>query len=245
MVATRSPKEVVAFVIGRERIDPDTIAVEQWVEILRGAIKELPINYLRGLRSVKQIIEYDGSHGVARVVKGPFPTLGEQVGGGGRRKIRNNDVFLRCAESGLDQFPHHRGEGFWQNAPRSKKPGARFSEPIPLETEHLLLSREGLLYRLLVSWAPRANWDENHRSSTPCGFWYEADLAKLRLVELDDSGLLTWLSADSEGQLPQTMLVRFHLALRETAEDIRGQYDRIRRKEQVIDGYLNRIGVPL
>ena len=97
MVATRGTDQVVAFVTGEETINPSTICADQWVAILRSVIAELPINYLRGLQSIKQILHYDGPYGVHRVVTSPLPRLWTGTSGTSK-EIRANEVFFNSSD---------------------------------------------------------------------------------------------------------------------------------------------------
>ena len=245
MVTTRgTDQDVVAFVTGQEKIDPAFIQAEQWVPILRAAIKELPVNYLRGLKSVRQILKYDGTFGVERVVNSPLPLLwrardGEVVW----NQIRPNEVFLECAETG-GGFP--QGKYVFETYPTApRKPLDQEGDDESLasiSTGHYLLARDRTLYYLTVSWLPKAQWDEQSMSSTPVRFWYEVDPLSVALEEVDDRKLTTMLAAAHKRTIPQVMLQRFNMALIETANDARGQYDHILQKKQTISGYLDRIG---
>lgn len=245
MVATRgTDQDVVDFVVGKERIDPATIRVEQWVPILRAAIDELPINYMRGLKSIKQILSYDGSYGVERRIDGPLPRLfPEGVDKLPGHEIRPNAVFLECASTG-GGFPN--GKHPFETYPKAPRAAGTFGpntgDLLPLSTGHFLVSRSRKLSYVSVLWHPNEKWEERSMSDTPGEFWYQADLTTLTLMELDDKKLDNLLAAAHERDLPQMMLQRFNLALIETAGDARSQYDHILEKKQTIGGYLDRIG---
>src|SRR3569832_499330 len=103
MVATRGTDQTVSFITGSSRIDPSTIRVEQWVEIVRTAIEEIPINYMRGLRPVKEILqhgemEFNGHTVDFRRVPGSLPSIPIKTHDGTRKLLRANEVFLHCAE---------------------------------------------------------------------------------------------------------------------------------------------------
>lgn len=245
MVATRgTDQDVVDFVTGKERIDPKTIRVEQWVKILRAAADELPINYMRGLRSLKQILYYDGSYSVERRISTPLPRLWmEDSAKYSGNEIRPNAVFLDCAQTG-GGFPSGRlMSEAWEKAPReSVEEGLGRGKLLSLATGNFLLSREKKFCYLSVLWRPMEKWDDQSMSSTPQEFWYQADLNTLAIKELNDKNLDLMLAAAHERTLAQNILQSFNIALVESVSDARGQYDHMLTSKSKIEGYLDRIG---
>lgn len=233
MVATRGIEDAASFVLGNVgTIDPKTIRTEEWVEILRAAVEKLPINYLRGLKSIKQILTHERDIEVRCIVT-EMPKLS--------RTMRPTDVFLDCAAGGDFAYIRPRGPGLqqqWDDAPRKpKEQGGKLS--IPTE-RHILLSRQKKFHYLLVNWIPKEEWSAEYDES-PIKFWYEAHLTTMQLLELDDQQLGDALKGEAN-DMPISMLRSFSIALRNTLEDLSGQRDRILAQKIAFNGYLERLG---
>lgn len=237
MVATRGTDQIVDFITGKSRIDPATIRVEHWVEIIRAVISELPMNYLRGLRPVNLILqhgemEYNGYTVDLKRVPVPLPQIFVTTLDRGTNPLRRNDVFLNCAEVGdfpAGQFASERWKKAIQGAVDGKVP--------VLYISNYLLSRDKKLFYMLTEWTPHERWGDR---DWPDEFWYEAKVTIFE--ELDDKRLDAYLANGPERNVAKRMLHRLHYALGQTAEDIRGQYDHVREKEHLIGGYLDRFG---
>lgn len=241
MVATRSADQgIVDFVTGMTMLGQQAIGVEEWVQILRAAINELPINYMRRLKSIKQILQYDGTYGIARRIDGPLPLLQtRKIDPRDDKYLPPNAVFLDCAET-YENFPSTYSE-----APRATgEYGPNTGELLPIRSRHVLLARDRALYFTSVLWRPQERWDEKSMSDTPEEFWYQIDMNQFELEELSDRELVKLFESTKQWAIPRVMLHRFNSALIETARDVRGQYDRIQEKKQIIAGYLKRIGDP-
>jgi hypothetical protein len=240
MVATRGTDQTVAFITGSSRIDPSTIRVEQWVEIIRAAIDVIPMNYLHGLQSVRQILEhgeaqYNGHGAELRQVSKALPSIPITTLDKSRKLLRHNEVFLHCAEVG--SFPRGQySSDRWVNA----KLGAVGDKVPVLPISNYLLSRQKSLYYMLTEWQPHEEWDERSMRSTPIKFWYEPKVTIFE--ELDDQHLDAYLANGPERGVAKRMLHRIHQALSMTAGDIRGQYDHMREKQHAIGNYLDNMG---
>jgi hypothetical protein len=244
MASTRGTDHVVDFILSKERIDAATIRTEQWVPILRAAVDELPLNYLRGFQSMKQVLAGELPFGndpytVERSLPTPLPSLML-----GDRHMRPNEVFLNCAET-QNRFPCEvRLEDKCGKAPREKnddKFGAR--RLLPITSGNILLSRDKKFYHLFTRWHPKEEWGQSGTHEYLLKFWYEADPDSIFLLELDDRRLENTLAADGYRAVPQAMLQCFHLALRRTADDVAGQHRLVLGREKVVAGYLDRMGL--
>jgi len=249
MVAIRSATDhnAVDFVTGKTKVDPEAISTEEWVSILRAAAGELPINYMRGLKSMRQILQCDGRYSVARKIDGNLPLMRAVVDGEvAQTFMRPNAVFLSCADIGYNLFPSGTPSyELYQKAPRAPdKPSLGDDGLLPIKTGHILLSRDGKFYHLSVLWLPKTTWDERSMSSTPASFWYEADSHSFQLIELNDMDFHRVLETEQSSRIPHITLHRFSSALAETIGDLHGQYEYVLKKGQTINGYLTRIGEP-
>jgi hypothetical protein len=241
MVATRGTDQTVSFITGNSRIDPSTIRVEQWVEIVRSAIDVIPINYMRGLRPVKEILqhgemEFDGYMMDLRRVPPSLPSIPIKTLDGSKKLLRGNDVFLHCGEVSDLPWGTSASER-WKKAPRL---AAAPEEAMLLPVASYLLSREKKLYYMLTEWQPHERWDDEAMHSTPEEFWYAPQVTLFE--ELDDARLDAYLANGSKRDIAKVMLHRIHQALVRTASEMQGQYIRTLEKQHIIGGYLDRFG---
>ena len=231
MVATRGTDQIIAFVTGKENIDASQIPAEAWVQILRTAVEELPMNYIRGLKSIEQVLPW-GLYRVFAKVEGQLPRLQKDDG----REIRPNEVFLYC---GRHSSPKDYIDS-WSDAPRD-----RTGKLLCVESCGYLLSRKKKFYCLTSSWNPKEGWDEWHKADQmPSHFWYQLDKDSLKINELDDQKLTERLKSQNKVGLAERMLGYLCSALEETTKDMRGQLEQIVKKRLVIGEYLQRVGSP-
>ena len=239
MVATRSTDRV-AFVAGDEKVDPASITPIEWVAILQKAVKELPMGYLHGLKSLKSMLENHSMYGVKRLVDSPLPKLIAQISGKEEGEpVRPNAVFLVCAELG-DDFPSsiNRWE-IWSKAPREPHE-LGIGKLLSIGRRYLLLARDAKFYQFSVTWCPKDSWDDRSMSSTPEDFWYQADPTSMAMKQLDELELQLLLTEfPSAGEVA---LYQFYMTLNETVSDMRGQYDPVFRRRETIAAYVDRIG---
>ncbi len=239
MVATRGTDQTISFITGSSRIDPTTIAVEEWVQIIRAAIEELPISYMRGLRPIKQILqhgelEYNGHTVDFRRVPKSLPIIHVKSLQGVGKLLRESEIFLHCAE--VSDLPEGASTSErWEKAPRSSTiPG----ELSVVDVVDFLLSREKKLYYMLTKWKPH-EYRAHDMQRTP-EFWYEPDVVEFE--ELDDGHLCSYLANAAESGVAKRMLHSFHRALVRTTGDMQSQYVRVLEKQHTIGGYLDRFG---
>ena len=99
MVAT------ISIVLGTARVEPAALSAEEWSSILQEAKGDLTLDYLRGMQSVRQIIQPDDPS--LRITYRADPAVIRK----GIRSIgvRQDDVLLYCATLSDTTFPHDSG----------------------------------------------------------------------------------------------------------------------------------------
>jgi hypothetical protein len=241
MVATMEDNGVT-FVTGRRFIDPSTLTVEEWVEIIRAAIEEIPLYYLRGMQSVKQILQHgesqlNGYTMEMRRVPEALPSIPIKTLDGTRKLLRHSELFLHCGEVG--SFPQGTyAADRWRAAERI--PGDDSTEIAPVIVGNYILSKDAKLYYMKTEWHPWERWDERMIASSPEEFWYEPKPQGIE--ELDDAGLAQLLRKDPVENLASRMLHRFHQALVSTTGEMQNHLLRTLQKQHTIHGFLDRIG---
>jgi hypothetical protein len=237
MVATiGSERDVMNFVMGKTTVDPKEVRVEEWVKILRSAIEELPLSYLRGLKSLKQMFESSEPDEPTRIMKVPSLLDVQNPSKKGEKIIPNHTRFLVCATT-QGNFPKGASpRQWWLNAPRSAGVVTSISQGF------FLLSKKRTLYYVLVKWVPNMIFGGDGLSSVPEHFWYEGDPTSVEIIELDDKKLDNMLGAVHERDTPVTILISLYMAIIETSSAVKAQYDHVLEKRERLGGYLKRIG---
>lgn len=244
MVATRGTEEVVKFVIGKEQIPVSEIPPEAWPAIIRSEAETLPINYLRGFKGITETLQHNPTHSgdIARTVP---EALYRYCSGASGVALSHSAVFLKCAERTNPEFP-----SAWHKAPRSQRPnplGCTFFDLMRITSENLLLSRTKKFYLLHTEWIPRERWDKGSMASRPYEFRYELDIRAdvFYIRDMPDEDLASWLAPKEDDQyppIPVKVLLSFSIALGETTNALRHQFEYVLECENKRRETLVRMG---
>jgi hypothetical protein len=170
MVATVSKR--VQIVLGTSAaVNPKRLTAAEWIEIVRAALSELPMEYLHGLKSAKQIMNYSGSEDyLPRIC--PEEVLSTVL------LTARNTMFAVCGS--LTRGP-------WDRTYHPSLESKPVDHDIDPDTERLLLlnrnrDEKGSLFVLESGWIAV---DKNTDAAHPFHH-YKALSASMRPIELEE-----------------------------------------------------------
>ena len=227
MVAT------ISIVLGTARVEPAALSAEEWSSILQEAKGDMTLDYLRGMQSVRQIIQKDDPS--LRITYRADPAVIRK----GIRSIgvRQDDVLLYCATLSDTTFPHDSGV-------QLRKDGDCFA------SSYVALAKRGGFWKLETDWT---YWESSGIHPNPLGYdkpWFNAERVRLEYIGY---GLpLGTLCMSREEDVPEgwphepllgeKILRSLHKAQSETDSDLEWRATESRAVTERLKGYLERLG---
>lgn len=230
MVAT------ISIVLGHARVEPAALSADDWSSILQEAKGDLRLDYLRGMQSVRQIIQPDVE--ALRIQYWADPGV---IRAGLRScHLKEKDVFLYCTTPSDTTFPH-------EAAVKLRRDGDRFV------SSHVVLSKRGGFWKLKTDWT---YWESSGIHPNPRGYdrpWFKAERVRLEYIgygaplgnlcmsreETPPDATEGWFN---EPLLGEKILRSLHKAQRGTDTDLEWRLTESRAATERLRGYLERLG---
>ena len=230
MVATMTN---LAFVLDQVRVEYKDLTPTEWVTIINEAKGLLTLEYLKGLKSLRQILEKADDGSFRRMLK-PY-TISNAL----REGVKPNTVFCHVVD--VSEPPLSERSFTFDEVPDEKYPKLKNKVARPYHQAALLLGRRGEFYLLEADWELKEGERDMGRTLPSYDCWCE--LLHVELNVLEDSNLeVLFLTA------PDTAfnaLRRMFVIQMETNMDLSAKSRYGKAQQKKLAGMLNRLGCPV
>ena len=227
MVATMSK---LAFVTGEARIAPASLTPTEWVFVVNKAKGYVTLEYLQGLKSLRQILEKEDFRRVVKPcnISNLLP-----------RDIQPNAVY--CHLAGIVGAPSSKNCFAFDEVPSEEYPKLSDLVARPYQQETVLLSKRGDFCLLKAEWLLKEEERDYGRTLPSYECWCELQKIELRVLADADLELLF----GGHPEVPMHVLSRLFLAQRETNMSLEARSRGGKIRAQKLEDILKRLGVPL
>ena len=230
MVATMTN---LAFVLDQVRVEYKDLTPTEWVTIINEAKGLLTLEYLKGLKSLRQILEKTDDGSFRRLLK-PYTINNALLEG-----IKPNTVFCHLVD--VNGPPLSKRSFTFDEVPCEKYPNLTDKIARPYYQAALLLGRRGEFYLLEAQWELKEGERDVGRTFPSYDYWCE--LLSMRLDVLWNAELEVLFLCDPDTAF--NALRRMFIIQMETNMDLSGKARYGKARQKKLAGMLNRLGCPV